>query len=132
MEVQIFVWKRIEPAGIEKILSAKGGTVMHAPLIPARPRLFGTVIAFTILLLLLLPGTVLARSNSGGGGFYQQTNLVSDLHGVAEFTDPHLVNPWGISYAPTSPFWVADNGTGLSTLYKGSGKKVSLVVTIPA
>src|SRR5206468_9203908 len=41
------------------------------------------------------------------------------------------VNPWGISHSATSPFWVSDNGTGLSTLYNGAGTKQGLVVTIP-
>jgi len=62
---------------------------------------------------------------------YAQTNLVSDIPGVALNTDAALVNPWGISFAPTSPFWISDNHTGLSTLYTGSGTKQGLVVTIP-
>lgn len=62
---------------------------------------------------------------------YTQTNLVSDLPGVAANMDPNLVNPWGISFGPTTPFWISDNGTGLSTLYNGAGEPQSLVVTIP-
>ncbi len=65
------------------------------------------------------------------GNSFVQHNLVSDLPGVAAFTDPDLVNPWGISFSPMSPFWVSDNGTGLSTLYNASGVKQGLVVTIP-
>src|SRR5579862_7587640 len=64
-------------------------------------------------------------------GAYLQTNLVSDLPGVANTTDPNLVNPWGIVSSASSPFWIADNATGLSTLYNGSGVPQSLVVTIP-
>jgi len=48
---------------------------------------------------------------------YRQTNLVSDLAGVAQLQDTNLVNPWGISFSATSPFWISDNGSGLSTLY---------------
>ncbi|HTQ31266.1 MAG TPA: TIGR03118 family protein [Opitutaceae bacterium] len=62
---------------------------------------------------------------------YQQTNLVSDVPGLAAVTDPNLVNAWGLSRSTTSPWWVADNGTGLSTLYDGAGNIQSLVVTIP-
>jgi uncharacterized protein (TIGR03118 family) len=62
---------------------------------------------------------------------YQQINLVSDVPGLAAATDPHLVNPWGIARSQTSPWWVADNGTGVSTLYDGAGQVLSLVVTIP-
>src|SRR5580698_4353999 len=60
-----------------------------------------------------------------------QSNLVSDQPGVAEFTDPNLVNAWGVSFSPTSPYWIADNGTGLSTLYQGNGAIQALVVTVP-
>src|SRR5262245_6196426 len=60
-----------------------------------------------------------------------QTNLVSDLPGVAQNLDPHLVNPWGIAESAGSPFWVSDNGTGLSTLYNTTGTPQALVVNIP-
>ncbi len=62
---------------------------------------------------------------------FLQTNLVSDVPGMALFTDPQLVNPWGISHSPASPFWVSDNGTGVATLYNTAGTKQRLVVTIP-
>ena len=62
---------------------------------------------------------------------YTQTNLVSNTSGVAPVTDPQLVNAWGLSRSSSSPWWISDNGTGLSTLYNGAGAKQSLVVTIP-
>ncbi|TCO83028.1 uncharacterized protein (TIGR03118 family) [Plasticicumulans lactativorans] len=62
---------------------------------------------------------------------YVETDLVSNVPGRAAQLDPDLVNPWGLSASPTSPWWVSDNGTGLSTLYNGSGVKQGLVVTIP-
>lgn len=62
---------------------------------------------------------------------YRQTNLVADQSGVAATTDTNLVNPWGLSRSSTSPWWVSDNGTGLATLYAGTGTPASLVVTIP-
>lgn len=61
----------------------------------------------------------------------QVTNLVSDGAVPAKTIDPNLVNPWGLARSPTSPFWVSDNGTGVSTLYTGTGTKVPLTVTIP-
>jgi uncharacterized protein (TIGR03118 family) len=54
---------------------------------------------------------------AGDSGTVLQTNLASDLPGVAAVTDPNLVNPWGISESTTGPFWISANGTGLSTLY---------------
>lgn len=63
---------------------------------------------------------------------FAQTNLVSSISGLAVTTDPSLINPWGIATSATSPFWISDNGTGLSTLYNTAGTKIGLTVTIPA
>ncbi len=62
---------------------------------------------------------------------YTQTNLVSDIPGMGTFTDAHLVNPWGLSRSAGSYWWVSDTGTGVSTLYSGTGAIQSLVVTVP-
>jgi uncharacterized protein (TIGR03118 family) len=62
---------------------------------------------------------------------YIQTNLVSDGAVPANNTDADLKNAWGISFGPSTPFWVSDNGTGKATIYQGDGTKVGLVVTIP-
>ena len=59
-------------------------------------------------------------------------NLVSDGFVPAVTIDPDLINPWGISYAPTGPFWVSDNNAGVSTLYNTAGTKLGLTVGIPA
>ena len=77
-----------------------------------------------------IPG-VTANARDAAEGAFHQTNLVSDIPGMAPLTDPNLVNPWGISAAPTSPMWVSDNNAGVTTLYNGAGAKVPLVVTIP-
>jgi uncharacterized protein (TIGR03118 family) len=64
--------------------------------------------------------------------FYQQRNLVSDSTKIhAEQHDPNLVNAWGLAFNPFAVAWVADNGTGVATLYNGNGNPQSLVVTIP-
>ena len=62
---------------------------------------------------------------------YQVTNLVSNQEKTARFVDPLVVNAWGLAYAPGSPFWVNDNGSGWSTLYDANGTKVALNVSIP-
>jgi uncharacterized protein (TIGR03118 family) len=67
----------------------------------------------------------------GQAQHYKQTDLVSDQSGAAATTDTNLVNPWGLARSSGSPWWVSDNGTGLSTLYAGTGTPASLVVTIP-
>jgi uncharacterized protein (TIGR03118 family) len=62
---------------------------------------------------------------------FVQTNLVSNVSGLAAHTDPNLINPWGMSFSATSPFWVSNQGTGTATLYDGAGNINPLVVTIP-
>jgi uncharacterized protein (TIGR03118 family) len=62
---------------------------------------------------------------------FTQTNLVSDIPGLAANTDPNLKNPWGVAFSATSPFWTSDQRTGLSTLYNAAGVPQALVVTIP-
>lgn len=62
---------------------------------------------------------------------YELTNLVSNQVGQAHHTDPLLVNAWGLVYAPGSPFWISDAGSGWSTLYDSAGVAKNLKVEIP-
>lgn len=62
---------------------------------------------------------------------YQLTNLVSNVAGKAPVTDPNLLNPWGIAWAPGGALWASDNNGSVSTLYNGASAVVPLVVTIP-
>ncbi|HEX7736735.1 MAG TPA: TIGR03118 family protein [Ktedonobacteraceae bacterium] len=96
----------------------------------SRPLAFGAL--FSLLLLLAWSFMVTPQSAyAATHGHYQQTNLVSDLADQAPLVDKQLVNPWGLVASPTSPWWISDNGTGLSTLYNGQGAKVPLTVTVP-
>ena len=81
---------------------------------------------------ILTIAAVLAFSMLGMAQAYQQTNLVSDIQGLAPTPDGHLLNPWGLTASSTSPWWVSDNNGGVSTLYNGNtGAIVPLVVNIP-
>lgn len=80
--------------------------------------------------LLAIPELIGAASAPAPANAFIQHNLVADTPGVADVTDPNLVNPWGISESAGSPFWISDNGPGLTTLYNGAGTIVPLVVTI--
>jgi uncharacterized protein (TIGR03118 family) len=82
--------------------------------------------------LLLLAAVPLTARGAGAQNQFLETDLVSDVPGLALFTDPDLVNPWGIAASPTGPFWVADNGTGKSTLYDTSGTKQGPGITFPS
>ena len=79
-----------------------------------------------------------ASANSIANSAYQQTNLVSDIPGLAVHTDPNLRNSWGTSTGPGLPIWVSDNHAGAATLYDGQGNpqpgpgNQQLVVSIPA
>jgi uncharacterized protein (TIGR03118 family) len=99
-----------------------------------RARVTGVcVVAGALSVALVAPaGPVSASTHST----YRQHNLVSDVPGRAQVTDPNLVNAWGASYGATSPLWVSDNGTDVTTLYSGGihgGPQTinPLVVNIP-
>src|ERR687887_524971 len=66
---------------------------------------------------------------------FTQTNLVSDIPGMAARTDPNLVNPWGMTLGTNSGLWVSDNGSGKATTYDSNGQPIPsgspLAVTIP-
>ena len=105
-------------------------------LIPHRLGRLRSVLALGVVaaLLALAPATQAAASHPSNA--YHQTNLVSDLPGLAQLTDPDLVNPWGLAAGPATPAWVADNGTDKATIYPGfvNGspiQKAPLVVNIP-
>jgi len=71
----------------------------------------------TLFFVAVCGSAVTARSDQDSPGHYRQTNLVADQPGIALVLDTNLVNAWGISSGPSTPFWVSDNGSGLSTLY---------------
>src|SRR2546423_5145278 len=89
-------------------------------------RLFSLPIA-----MLLLVGLLAAPAVAGADKEYTVHPLVSNVAGAAPTTDANLVNAWGLTASPTSPWWVADNGTSVSTLYRADGSVVPLVVQVP-
>src|SRR4051812_45370571 len=63
---------------------------------------------------------------------FKLISLVSDTTAIkANHHDKHLINAWGLAAGPGTEWWVANNGTGTSTLYDGTGAADSLVVTVP-
>jgi uncharacterized protein (TIGR03118 family) len=78
-------------------------------------------------------GALCASAWRAEAGPYVQTDLVSDIPGLATITDPLLVNPWGMSRSPTSPFWTSNQGTNTATLYAVTGTtNVSKVTAVNA
>jgi uncharacterized protein (TIGR03118 family) len=91
-------------------------------------------------------GNILGHGSNSPGGIaalglskaeqapYLQTNIVSDVAGLAQITDPSLKNSWGVSESATSPFWVSNQATSTSTIYavtSTSAIKAGLTVAIP-
>src|SRR5438105_12301025 len=84
------------------------------------------LLAVLVFALAVLAGGIVAGASSAAAGKghkdgYTVHNLVSDGAVPADHTDPNLVNAWGIAASSTSPWWVNDNGTDVSTLYDGNG-----------
>jgi len=87
------------------------------------------VIAALLLLALSLSLSLTTNLASAAcGQFYSASTLVKN---TGTKGDKQLINPWGLVYGPSGPFWLSDEGSGLSTLYTGAGAKQSTVVTIP-
>jgi hypothetical protein len=79
-------------------------------------------LVLVVAAMILMAASAQRARPDGFSNNFTQTNLVSNIPGLAVTTDPDLVNPWGVSFSPASPFWVSDNGTGLATLYNGAGE----------
>lgn len=88
------------------------------------PQLVGSLVTLAALSVCGCGGNGSSTSSSSGSAVtaipgFTKTPLVSDQAGVAPVTDPNLVNPWGIAFSPSGPFWLADNNSNLATIYSG-------------
>jgi uncharacterized protein (TIGR03118 family) len=85
---------------------------------------------------LLLSAALFIATGFARGNNFDWENLQSDVRGVAELTDRHVVNPWGIAHSASETIFVADNGTGVATEYFEDGTPAPSfanphVITIP-
>jgi uncharacterized protein (TIGR03118 family) len=91
--------------------------------------------AAAVIGLCIIPATAARAEDEGRNdkaNRYLITNLDSDLKGAAAVQDTRLQNSWSVAFSPAaSPFWIADNASGCSTLYNGDGTIVPLQVNIP-
>lgn len=88
------------------------------------PKVIGCCFVF-LAATLLFPHLLRAQ------GDYNQTNLASSIPGNASYTDPNLINPWGVSQGPNTPLWVSDQGKSVASIYTGNGSPQGLVVNVP-
>jgi uncharacterized protein (TIGR03118 family) len=94
---------------------------MSKKFVPSR---WGWIAAFALLIF----------TTSAFAQHFTRTDLTADSASTsmtAKNTDGNLINPWGLTRGSGTPWWAADNGTGLATLYNGAGVAQSLVVKIP-
>jgi uncharacterized protein (TIGR03118 family) len=88
-----------------------------------------TSLALAAVAVLVAVGAAQGRESAS---IYTVHALVSDSSATpAPATDASLVNSWGLSAGPTTPWWAANNGTNTSTLYSGTGTKLPLTVSVP-
>jgi len=85
------------------------------------------VVGAAVAIAASLAGSVQAAPQDNA---FTATNLVADSGTSAAAVDPLLVNGWGLSAGPTTPWWVSNNGTNTSTLYNGAGAKQALTVAV--
>jgi uncharacterized protein (TIGR03118 family) len=117
------------------------GREIPAPVPRSGRMLAAALLAVPLALPVLTAPTVAAApptaaASTAAAPSFTETDLVSDIPGRAALTDPNVVNAWGLALSPTSPLWVANNGTNTATLYAGGANgnpvtKVPLTVTIP-
>jgi uncharacterized protein (TIGR03118 family) len=89
------------------------------------------LIGVTALAVAALAAVPVSAANSNSANSYTVHDLISDNGVGGSRVDANLVNGWGITAGPTTPWWVANNGTDTSTLYRGDGSIVPLVVSVP-
>jgi uncharacterized protein (TIGR03118 family) len=85
------------------------------------------LVSVIVAIAAVLAGSVAAAPSDD---VFTVTNLVADTGSSAPVSDPLLVNPWGLSAGPTTPWWTSNNGSNTSTLYSGTGAKQALTVAV--
>ena len=109
--------KTLAKTPMQKTLAACGGTSLT---------LFLTLTTLTF--------TILASTVPASAQLYNRIDLTADQTSISTQTvnpDANLLNSWGLARSSTSAWWIADNHSGLSTLYDGNGVPQTLVVTVP-
>jgi uncharacterized protein (TIGR03118 family) len=77
------------------------------------------------------PVTASSQPTNDNSQFYLQHNYISDGFVPADHIDTNLVNAWGLVSGPTTPWWIADNGTGKTTLFNVGGNAIVTEFTVP-
>ena len=96
----------------------------------ARSKLILTILTVMIVTVIgIVCGGQSTHATAGPSQFYAQHNILSDGSVPADHTDTNVVNAWGLVAGPTTPWWIADNGTGKTTLFNiGTGTIVATFI----
>jgi uncharacterized protein (TIGR03118 family) len=95
------------------------------------PRSHRSVVVCVVAVVALVAAALTATALAASDNQYTVANLVSDEAGVAAVQDTSLVNGWGLDAFPGSPWWVANNGTSTSSLYRANGTSPRTPVNVP-
>jgi uncharacterized protein (TIGR03118 family) len=97
-----------------------------------RTKLFVAMMALIVLALIIyMPNRWASHATPGPTQFYAQHNILSDGFIPADHTDSNVVNAWGLVAGPTTPWWIADNGTGKTTLFNIATNAIQATFTVP-
>ena len=97
-----------------------------------RMKLFVPMMALIVLALIIyMPSGRSSHAAPGPTQFYAQHNILSDGFIPADHTDSNVVNAWGLVAGPTTPWWIADNGTGKTTLFNIATNAIQATFTVP-
>jgi len=97
-----------------------------------RTKLFVAMMALIVLALIIyMPNLWASHATPGPTQFYAQHNILSDGFIPADHTDSNVVNAWGLVAGPTTPWWIADNGTGKTTLFNIATNAIQATFTVP-
>ena len=90
-----------------------------------------SILTFAVAMLAVQVRSTVAASVSS----FKVDNLIGSEGAGAKKKDSHMINAWGATFiaAAHTPFWINDEGTGVSELIDGKGKidKALPFVTIP-
>src|SRR5689334_12637946 len=96
-----------------------------------RSKLIVTIVTVMIMTVFVVTSSSKTTRGPGPSQFYLQHNFISDGFVPADITDANLVNAWGLVSGPTTPWWIADNGTGKTTLFNVGSNTIVTEFTVP-
>src|SRR5438270_8616620 len=89
-----------------------------------RRRVGRTILATLAVSTVIATLPYLQTAKADAAPTFTQTNLVSDVPGMAKTTNSNLVNPWGMALGLNSGIWISANGSGKELTFDGTGQSI--------